>query len=1354
MSNAQPTIAHLAAPPNSAVNSAVAVASAEQIAIEPAPALRHQPFPLTDIQQAYWIGRRSAFELGNIAAHGYMEVDADGVDLDRLDAALQQVIARHDMLRAVVGEDGMQRILPDVPAYRLQRIDLRTADAAECERQLDQVRSELSHQVLDPAQWPLFDFRVSQLPGDRVRLHISIDVLIFDAQSFDIISDDWKRYYQDRSLALPALEFSYADYVRGIGCMADSAQAKQSAAYWRQRLDDLPNAPELPLAVNPATIAQPRFRRRTGRLDRAAWGRFKQRAATLGLTPSVALLSAYARVLGRWSMQPRFTLNLTLFNRMPFHPEVDDLVGDFTSVIPLAIDTARGRSFIDDARALQNDLWESMDHRHVSGVWIMRELNERRRGTTLLPIVFTSTLKNAATANTHERAMSWLGAPGFVLTQTPQVWLDHQIEEDADGLLFDWDAVEELFPAGMLDDMFESYRGLIEALSNDDAAWRGSCSVALPQWQRALYTDTNATAAPVPCGLLHAPVLAQCAHTPERAAVIVDERVYSYGELHLHGNRIAHHLWKIGADTGERIGVYLPKGFEQIAAVLGILEAGAVYVPMDPSQPPDRLADIVAAGGIKRVLSTRAIAATRPLAGVEIVMLNALNKQPHAIAALPETVRPDGLAYVIFTSGSTGQPKGVAIDHRGARNTVVDVNQRFGIGADDRVLGLSELNFDLSVYDIFGLLAIGAALVLPSPERQREPAHWDALMRTHGVTVWNTVPALIDIYVNYLDTVVHRCDETLRVVMMSGDWIPVRLPDAIRKVVPNARLYSMGGATEASIWSIGYPIDTVDPTWRSIPYGKPMLNQSFHVLDERLDPRPVWSTGELYIGGIGLAHGYLGDEVRSAASFFRHPRSGERLYRTGDLGRYLPDGNIEFLGRRDFQAKINGYRVELGEIESALERAAGVQAAVVTLHGDHDRAKKLVGYYVRGKDDAEVKAADKLRHRLSDPGIRRIAADALRIALPDGSRSVPELRRTTRHFRREPVALSALNAFLQVLRRHDTEHGKRYHYGSAGSLYPVQAYLSIRSDGVEGVDAGLYYYHPVDNALVRVGAGDGFDTSYVDQYNAGMWDDSGFQLYLIANLDAIDYIYGASSGQMVLLEAGLMTQLLEDAAAVIDDFGVCQIGGFDFARAEPGFYFPHRPHYLHCIVGGLPALVQTASTGLAEVPVTASFEERLRAHLATKLPGYMVPSVLVELDALPLSANGKVDRNALPDPKPQRAAPPRRADAAQSGLASDIRAAWADVLGNDSLGLDDGFFDLGGTSVDMIKIHSRLQGRLPQPVTVVEMFFAYPTIGALVEHLEPSGGAVIDTQTADQASGQPNDRNRRAAAQRLRRRSA
>lgn len=244
--------------------------------------------------------------------------------------------------------------------------------------------------------------------------------------------------------------------------------------------------------------------------------------------------------------------------------------------------------------------------------------------------------------------------------------------------------------------------------------------------------------------------------------------------------------------------------------------------------------------------------------------------------------KPTDLAYVIFTSGSTGQPKGVMIDHRGVVNTILDINQRYKVTAQDRVLGLSVLNFDLSVYDIFGLLAVGGALVLPAAGRERDVAHWLELMNQHQVTLWNTVPALMQLMADYL---VERpelpCQASLRVGMLSGDWIPLSLPDKIHTLWYAIHLNSLGGATEASIWSIHYPITQVDSEWRSIPYGKPLLNQTFYVLNARMELCPVWTQGSLYIGGIGLALGYWRDEVKTNASFVIHPQTGERLYKTG-----------------------------------------------------------------------------------------------------------------------------------------------------------------------------------------------------------------------------------------------------------------------------------------------------------------------------------------------------------------------------------------------------------------------------------------------------------------------------------------
>ncbi|MGZ4033158.1 MAG: amino acid adenylation domain-containing protein, partial [Tumebacillaceae bacterium] len=323
----------------------------------------------------------------------------------------------------------------------------------------------------------------------------------------------------------------------------------------------------------------------------------------------------------------------------------------------------------------------------------------------------------------------------------------------------------------------------------------------------------------------------------------------------------------------------------------------------------------------------------------------------------------EDLAYVIFTSGSTGTPKGVMIDHRGAVNTLLDINERFAVTAADRVLMLSNLNFDLSVYDVFGTLAAGGVIVIPESSRERDPDELIKLIREQGVTVYNSVPALFEMIIDTLGGQQESDPLPLRLVMMSGDWIPLTLPERARTLLPTLSVHSLGGATEASIWSITYPIATIDPNWKSIPYGKPMKNQSFHVLSPNMEPCPVHVPGDLYIGGVGLAKGYWRDQARTEASFVTCPRSGETLYKTGDLGRFLPDGNIEFLGRADHQVKLRGYRIEQGEIEATLLQHPGVAEAVVHLHETTAGGKQLVAYVV----PQEEKTTGESAQVLADP---------------------------------------------------------------------------------------------------------------------------------------------------------------------------------------------------------------------------------------------------------------------------------------------------------------------------------------------------------------------------------------------------
>lgn len=910
------------------------------------PQQRYAPFPITDIQAAYLVGRDEAFELGRIATHGYVEIDFWDVDLARLNRAWQRVIDRHEMLRAVVNADGTQQVIENVPPYEFTVTDVRGQPEAAIQAALDALRAEMSHQVFATDQWPLFDLRAVYVAGNRFRLFLSIDILIADILSLMLLITEWSQFYDEPALRLPPLDLTFRDYMVAEHAIQETEHYRRAHAYWWAKLADLPPAPELPLARAPGSLEQPRFVRRHAEMDAATWQQLQRRARQAGITQSGVLLAAYAEVLSAWSKHSRFTLNLTRFNRFPLHPQVNDIVGDFTSVSLFVVDNSEAECFAARARRLQTRLWQDLDHPYVSGVQLIRELARRRGGTAeaLMPVVFTSALV-LGSFNLEQLNLYRQSELVYSLSQTSQVWLDHQAMEQDGRLAFNWDAVEDLFPAGMLDDMFTAYCGLLWRLATTDSAWNEAMRSLAPPAQLLHREAVNATAAPVSNALLHTLVARQVAQQPDALAVIDARRTLTYGELWSQACRVGQALRARGVKPNTLVAVVMHKGWEQSVGVLGILLAGAAYLPISPDLPEERIHSLLARGEATIALTQRAVdAALCWPDGVERLCVDDAPWAEWPASELPAIQSCTDIAYVIFTSGSTGQPKGVVIDHRGAVNTILDLNERFAVGAQDRVLALSSLSFDLSVYDIFGTLAAGGCIVVPDAAMERDPAHWAALLERHAVTVWNSVPALAEMLVDHLDH--NPAPNKLRLVMLSGDWIPVALPDRIRACAPHAELFSLGGATEASIWSILYPIETVDPAWKSIPYGKPMVNQSFHVLDDALEPRPVWVPGNLYIGGIGLAQGYWRDAEKTAASFITHPRTGERLYKTGDLGRYLPDGNIEFLGREDFQVKIRGFRIELGEIEVTLEQHPAVERAVVTAAGDSKGARSLVAYVV------------------------------------------------------------------------------------------------------------------------------------------------------------------------------------------------------------------------------------------------------------------------------------------------------------------------------------------------------------------------------------------------------------------------
>ncbi|GAX45365.1 peptide synthetase [Tolypothrix sp. NIES-4075] len=1303
----------------------------------PDPDQRHQPFPLTDIQQAYWLGRDSTFDLGNIASHAYFEIDCENLNLERLNKAWQHLVDRHDMLRAVVLPNGQQQVQELVPPYQFQVLDLR--QSPQIATQLEAIRDQMSHQVLPADQLPLFEIRASILDEKRIRLHLSIDALVADAFSLNLIGQQWLQLYQNPDSLLPKIELSFRDYVLAALAFKDTPQYQRDRKYWLNRLNTLPPAPELPLTRNLTSTQEPQFHRRSAQLCPEDWQQLKNKAVRANLTFSSVLLAAFVDILNLWSKNPKFTINLTLFNRLPLHPQVNDLVGDFTSLNLLEVDNSIAALFTNRAQRLQQQLWQDLDHQYFSGVDVQRELRRQRGSYQPMGVVFTSILGLNSLAQ-EEFNLNQLGEMVYGISQTPQVWLDQQIYEQDGALVFNWDAVKELFPVGLLDDMFETYCNWLKNLATSDSAWDKLYPQLLPPSQLELISAVNDTATRVSEKTLHGLFIEQVKLHAQAIAIITPERTLTYEELYLKANQLGHQLRQLGATPNTLVAVVMEKGWEQVVAVLGILISGAAYLPIDVELPRERQLYLLEQGEVKLVLTQSRLQEKLSLPKkVECLLVDTEELSELNSSSLESVQSSTDLAYVIYTSGSTGVPKGVMIDHQGAVNTILDINQRFRVGRGDRVLALSALNFDLSVYDIFGLLAAGGCLVIPSPEKIKDPSHWLELMTSHQVTLWNTVPALMQMLVEYLTGNPDKVTLSLQLALLSGDWIPLSLPKQVKALGSDVQVMSLGGATEASIWSIYYPIEEVDPSWKSIPYGKPLLNQRFYVFNELMQPCPLWVSGQLYIGGIGLAQGYWKNQLKTQASFITHPVTQERLYKTGDLGRYLPDGNIEFLGREDFQVKINGYRVELGEIEAVLRQHPTVKEAVVTIVGEPRETKRLVAYVVQkatsNLQPAESEAYDphqlqgvivdpleRIEFKLGQPGLRQLQSAQTTIELPkpefDEALTQAYLaRQSYREFLPKSISLEEFSQFFSCLLPMQLENYPlpKYRYPSAGNLYPVQTYLFVKPNAVNGLEAGIYYYYASEHRLVLLSSVTEIDDS-VYGGNQSIFEQSAFSVFLIGQLSAISPMYGELAMNFCLLEAGHMGQLLMSNAAAYS-IGLCPIGNLEFSKLRELFKLESTHNLLYSFVGGKIDSSQTKRWFSSNSGQKAnSISDELREYLRQKLPEYMVPKSFMQLEALPLTPNGKVNYKALPQPEVELQQE-KAFVAPRTSVEKQLAQMVESILSLDRVGIYDNFFEVGGDSLLATRLISRIRETFAIELTL-RQFFEDSTVSNIADYIE------------------------------------
>jgi mycobactin phenyloxazoline synthetase len=825
------------------------------------------------------------------------------------------------MLRVTVLGDGGQRVLPEREHPPVTLVDLRDLGEQQVEAELESLRQRRSHQLLDIEAGQVFDVGLTLHPDGRGRIHLDVDMVAADARSYRVLLADLARCYaQDTDLG-DASEYTFARYLAKHE-VATAAAAERDRRWWSERLEDLPGAPELPM--DPKAGDPGRTGRHARWLPPEVRDRLAERARRHGVTLAMALATAYAEVIGGWSAQSRFLLNVPLFDREPLHPDIGDLVGDFTSSVLLDVDLRERAGFTDRARRLQAQLHERAEHAAFSGVHLLRELTRARGEQVVAPVVYTSALGLGELFDAD--VLREFGEPVWIISQGPQVVLDAQVTELHGGVLVNWDVRENLLMPGVADAMFAAFGTVLDRLADDDEAWRDPVSDLLGADQRAIRDAVNDTAASFPARCLHEPFFGRAERAPDAPALLWGETgTWSYGELSDRALRVAAALRHHGMRAGDAVAVSLPKGAEQVAAVLGVLAAGGTYLPIGWDQPDSRLHRIMSIADSRLIITDREL---EPGGGLSALTAATALDWPDRLPA-PAVADPASTGYLLFTSGSTGEPKGVEVSHAAAMNTIDDLVRRYGVKATDRALGVSAMEFDLSVFDVFGLLSAGGAVVLVREEERKDARDWARLVRDRGVTVLNCVPALLDMLL-----VVGKGDglgSSLRLVLLGGDWVGVDLPGRLAEQLPDCRFVGLGGTTETAIHSTECEVvdAVVPPHWHAVPYGVPLHNVACRVVDEQGRDRPDWVVGEVWIGGAGVATGYRGDPERTAQKFVTV--DGRRWYRTGDLGRYWRDGTLEFLGRADHQVKLRGYRVELGEVEAALAAQPGARRAVARL---------------------------------------------------------------------------------------------------------------------------------------------------------------------------------------------------------------------------------------------------------------------------------------------------------------------------------------------------------------------------------------------------------------------------------------
>ncbi|MER2492708.1 amino acid adenylation domain-containing protein, partial [Catenovulum sediminis] len=929
-------------------------------------ALQLQQGELSFAQQRLWLldqidGGSAHYNItGSIRLTGQLNIEA-------LNKAFVSIVERHQSLRTCFVKNDKDQPIQVVQSevdFAIEVHDLSTLADERKHQLLAQQTQKFSLQTYDLTKDVLLRAKILKEQHEEYLLLVSMHHIASDGWSMGILIHElsalYRAYSQAQANPLPPLAIQYIDYAHWQRNHLQKEVLEQQLKYWTEQLVDLPVEHNLPLDK-----ARPKAQTFAGNrvystVSVDTLEGLKQICQKQNATLFMGLHAAFSALLARFSNETDIVIGSPVANRE--QAEIAPLIGFFVNTLVLRTDLAGEPGFIELLNRSKKMLLEAYANQQTPFEQIVEVLQPERNLSHSALFQIMLVLQN--------NEVPALTLPDLTLTienqlnQQAKYDLTLHAEEGPDGLKLEWEYNTDLFFQQSIDNMASCFAKLLESLVASPAKNVFAVDILEPVEVQKYLFEWNDTTADYPnehC--IHQLFEQQMQRTPHAIAMKCGEHSISYQKLNEKANQLAHYLVEKGhVKPGTLVGLCIDRSIDMLVGMLGILKAGGAYVPLDPDYPVARIEHMVAFAQLGCIITKEPLAQSTfaPERNRQIICLDNPKKQTELAGYPTQNIDPTAiglnaqqLAYVIYTSGSTGQPKGVMIAHHAAVNLIDWVNHQYSVNCADRILCVTSMCFDLSVYDLFGGLAAGACIVLADAQMAQDPSSLLQLMQTEQISFWDSVPSTFNHLVNFIEQEQPDYQLTsLRVVFMSGDWIPVSLPQRCLKYFPKVKVQSLGGATEGTVWSNVYPIEKDLSKESSIPYGKPIQNNRFYILDRYLKPVPKGVAGELYIGGVGVAEGYLNDEVKTNAAFLPDPynpqQKNPRMYKTGDRGRLLADDNMEFLGRLDYQCKLRGYRVELGEIENALNSHPAIKDSV-TMVKEQSRGtgeQMLVAYVV------------------------------------------------------------------------------------------------------------------------------------------------------------------------------------------------------------------------------------------------------------------------------------------------------------------------------------------------------------------------------------------------------------------------